>query len=130
MCKSDIGSKYRLEHDQKIKKKKQEWYQSSSERMRASALRNRRQRREEVLGYYGGSPPKCACCGENRFQFLCIDHIHGGGTEHKKQINKDLYLWLKMRGFPEGFRVLCHNCNMSLGMYGFCPHDQEREKAA
>ena len=21
-----------------------------------------------------------------------------------------------------GYRVLCHNCNTSLGLYGYCPH--------
>ena len=25
------------------------------------------------------------------------------------------------------FQVLCHNCNMSKGFYGYCPHEKERE---
>jgi hypothetical protein len=31
--------------------------------------------------------------------------------------------WIHSNGFPEGFRVLCHNCNSALGYYGHCPHD-------
>lgn len=30
--------------------------------------------------------------------------------------------WLKRNDWPKGFRVLCHNCNSSLGYYGYCPH--------
>lgn len=30
--------------------------------------------------------------------------------------------WLIHNRFPEGFRVLCFNCNNSLGMHGYCPH--------
>ena len=30
--------------------------------------------------------------------------------------------WLLRHGFPEGFRVLCHNCNQAIGVYGACPH--------
>ena len=30
--------------------------------------------------------------------------------------------WLINERFPEGFRVLCHNCNQAIGYYGECPH--------
>src|SRR5689334_6761973 len=71
-----------------------------------------RQVREEVLAHYGG---KCMCpgCTEAQYEFLAIDHIHGGGRKHRESIKTPLPYWLKKNGFPEGFRVLCHNCNMS-----------------
>jgi hypothetical protein len=25
--------------------------------------------------------------------------------------------------FPDGFQVLCHNCNLAKGYYGECPHN-------
>jgi hypothetical protein len=28
------------------------------------------------------------------------------------------------------YRVLCHNCNMALGFYGYCPHHPERSEQA
>jgi hypothetical protein len=31
------------------------------------------------------------------------------------------YRWLKDRGYPGGFRVLCHNCNFATTR-GVCPH--------
>lgn len=77
--------------------------------------------RKEVIKHYGG---ECACCGERHFEFLAIDHIDGGGRKHRKKINTPLPYWLRKNGFPPGFRILCHNCNMAIGRYGYCPHNQ------
>jgi hypothetical protein len=79
--------------------------------------------RMTALHVYGGDPPRCACCGEDNYHFLSFDHINGGGRKHKQQAGiGNLAQWLCTHGFPDGFRVLCHNCNLSYGMYGFCPH--------
>ena len=90
-------------------------------------LEFRRQRRIElrnlVLMAYGG--PICKCCGETEIDFLQIDHIDGGGKKHSKQINHDLYRWLKKNNFPPGFQVLCCNCNFAKGAYGTCPHQRK-----
>jgi hypothetical protein len=83
-----------------------------------------------ILIHYGGDPPKCACCGETRYEFLSIDHINGGGNEERKKFltttgkynPRKFYQWLIDNNFPEGFRVLCMNCNFALGHYGYCPH--------
>ena len=30
-------------------------------------------------------------------------------------------------GFPKDkYRLLCHNCNQSMGWYGYCPHQKEK----
>lgn len=79
-----------------------------------------------VFNHYGMF---CACCRENHFEFLTIDHIKGGGTEHRRQPKSKggagFYSWLKQNNFPEGFQTLCCNCNFSLGRYGYCPHRPE-----
>ena len=80
----------------------------------------RRANRDRVLAHYGG---RCVCCGEERREFLAIDHINGGGGKHIKSIKMPLTEWLIKNGMPEGFRVLCHNCNMARGFYGTCPHE-------
>ena len=81
--------------------------------------------------------PCCRCCGENSFvEFLDIDHIAG-----RKQMDsipelvkigyssslKDYRLinWLIENDFPEGFQVLCKNCNGAKGIYGKCPHEMK-----
>ena len=71
----------------------------------------------------------CACCGEDHYEFLAVDHIHGKGHEHRAALRRAgtvLYRWLVKNNFPPGFRVLCHNCNSALGFYGYCPHERER----
>ena len=88
--------------------------------------------RLEVLKAYGAW---CACCSENTSQFLAIDHINGRGRQHRQtSAGANFYRWLKEQGFPLGYRVLCHNCNMALGLYGVCPHNQvittESERAS
>jgi hypothetical protein len=77
----------------------------------------------EVMTHYCDGEPHCVCCGESNFEFLSFDHINGGGRKHREEIKSyQMPYWLKKNGYPEGFRVLCHNCNQSYGMWGYCPH--------
>lgn len=89
-----------------------------------SAHRQYRRTRYRVLKHYcDNKEPTCACCGEDKVEFLAIDHINGGGNKHRKSVgNNSLFRWLKSNNYPEGYRVLCNNCNFSLGAYGYCPH--------
>ena len=79
--------------------------------------------KEEVFNHYGN---KCACCGESNPAFLTIDHIDGGGTQHRKKIKEKITVWLYKNNFPTGYQTLCFNCNW--GKYfngGICPHKEE-----
>ena len=82
--------------------------------------------RKKVLVAYGS---KCECCGETNSEFLTIDHINGGGTQHRKSIGgggTPFFAWLIKQGFPKDeFRLLCMNCNFSMGKYGYCPHNKK-----
>lgn len=78
--------------------------------------------RMKVLSYYSNGKFECVCCGENTLEFLTINHIDGGGRQHKKSTGGHIYEWLIRNEFPEGFNVLCMNCNFADGMYGVCPH--------
>lgn len=101
-------------------------------KIRTHEKRKRDRLRLLVLKTYSGGAPTCACCAERRLEFLSIDHINGCGSELRKTqgTGPRLYATLKRAGFPEGYRVLCHNCNMALGFYGYCPHTNlERAEA-
>jgi len=82
-------------------------------------------RKLKVLSAYGGL---CACCGEDRIEFLAIDHIFGGGGKERATGLKGaaFYCYLIKNNFPDGYRVLRHNCNFSIGVYGYCPHDEHK----
>jgi hypothetical protein len=83
--------------------------------------------RQEVLDHYGN---KCTCCGESLYEFLAFDHIEGGGSKTRRETGiygSKFTLWLRKNNFPEGFRILCHNCNVALGLYGYCPHQRRTQ---
>lgn len=80
-----------------------------------------RRRKAEVFEHYGGCI--CACCGEQRIEFLTLDHVHGGGNRHRREARiAKLAAWLKRNGYPPGFQVLCFNCNQEKGAGTECPH--------
>lgn len=87
--------------------------------------KTRRLKHLTLSRYSTGLFPECACCQETALEFLCIDHIHGGGGKHARSIKGPLYRELKRQGFPPGYRVLCCNCNQSSGYYGTCPHNRK-----
>lgn len=80
--------------------------------------------REIAYSGYGGV---CACCGEEEFEFLCIDHVNGGGSEDRKKHNTyQIARRVIELGFPGEYQVLCHNCNLAKGFFGECPHQGKR----
>lgn len=83
-----------------------------------------------VLRHYAGSDkPICNCCKETTYQFLALDHIYGGGTQHREASgSKYIMSALISEGFPEGYQVLCHNCNQAKGFYGKCPHQWTKKE--
>ncbi len=105
------------------RERERSYEQRCKDRIAWNGRQTRRRLRVLVFDAYGGAV--CACCGEDRYEFLTIDHIAGNGAEHRRKNVKaknDIYHWLKKEGFPPGFRVLCMNCNFSLGYHGYCPH--------
>jgi len=77
--------------------------------------------RDAIFSAYGRV---CVCCKESIPEFLCLDHIDGGGHREHKEAGLGARLWRKLRrlGFPAGYRVLCYNCNNALAYYKVCPH--------
>lgn len=74
--------------------------------------------RLEVLSHYCGGTPYCQCrsCRTTFIGFLQMDHRFGGGSKHLnargvKVKGLQLLQWLKQNEYPEGFLVLCANCN-------------------
>lgn len=102
-------------------------------KLSAKYRRRTLRRRVRILSHYSeDARPVCACCGESRLEFLALDHIDGGGNRHRAEVGggQIFYLSLQRAGFPPGFRVLCHNCNLARGLYGYCPHEDAERAAA
>ena len=82
--------------------------------------------------------PCCNCCGENsHVDFLSIDHVAGKSQidsepelikldYSSKLKGKRLIDWIIKNNCPEGFQILCHNCNVAKGLIGndnTCTHE-------
>lgn len=117
-------------HVDRRRSKANEYYREHSGDVIAKRRAKDRALKQEIIDAYGG---KCECCGEITFEFLTIDHINGDGAEHRRQIGgkgRRLYAAIKAEGFPKDrYRLLCFNCNIALGFYGYCPHHPERKSS-
>lgn len=81
--------------------------------------------RQKCLEHYGR---KCSYCLQTIEIFLTIDHINNDGAEHRRSMtsNKEsrgragstIYAWLRRNDFPEGFQILCYNCNIAKHHHG------------
>lgn len=83
------------------------------------------QRKISLIAHYSNNTNSCACCGESDVRFLTIDHINRNGSQHRKIIGlsgSTFYRWLIKEGMPEGYQVLCYNCNIARAWHGKCPH--------
>ena len=97
---ADYARKYREEHGE-------------VDRLHRKEYKNKR--KSEVLAHYNrDGKVSCVICGESRLPCLSIDHINGGGSEHRRQIGivggEKFYDWLRKQNFPEGYQTLCMNC--------------------
>ncbi len=81
-----------------------------------------RRTRIKAIERYGGV---CACCGEHRYVFLALDHIHHGKGNPAPKGGVSLHVRLRREGYPKGIQVLCHNCNAAKSILGYCIHEQE-----
>jgi len=123
-CNREKNKKYYQKNREKAIAYSYKWQRDNPEKSKQHKKTANLKLRKEALRQYGGNNPKCKCCGENKYEFLAIDHIDGGGKKHRKEVGcSNIYSWLKKNNYPKGFRVLCHNCNSALGFYGYCPHN-------
>lgn len=108
---------YRLKHRDAIRAANREWmrraYTNDAERARVYDRKRRAQTRLDVIMAYSGGTMRCVRCGFSDLRALQVDHINGGGQRQRMAFkNKDsFFISLKRLGFPEGYQVLCANCN-------------------
>lgn len=109
------------------KERTAQWREKNKDKLTEQTKARGLEQKKAVFAAYGGQ--KCSCpggCEVVQLEFLSLDHIHGGGSQHRLEV-KNVYRWAIKNSFPPGFRILCMNCNFSLGKFGYCPHEKERE---
>lgn len=122
---------YYLKHTAQFKASSKRSRERNIERYRRdSRERTRRHVKaitQRVLDYYSNGTFRCACCGEAQRDFLTLDHVAGfrNYTLREPRVPRagtQLYTWLARHNFPEGFQILCMNCNLSKAKHGHCIH--------
>lgn len=121
-CLREKNSKIYQKNKEKYKANAIKWRKNNPEKALQHRRTSNRRLRTDALDKYGW---ECRCCGETEEKFLSIDHIGGGGNQHRRQIGSShIYSWLRKNNYPNNFQTLCHNCNMAKGFYKICPHNQ------
>ena len=135
----------KYDSDPKNKLRKKKYYLDPKNKVKSKRKIIRDDIRLEVLQRYSkqhskSDIPCCRCCGENsHIDFLALDHIAG-----KRQMDSEpelvklgysskleglpLQKWIIKNDFPDGFQILCHNCNFAKGMKknnNKCPHQND-----
>lgn len=98
------------------------WRSENREQALQAQRDSNRKLKDAAYVAYGGY--ECKCCGETMEAFLSLDHVNNDGNEHRKIMDRrKLYKWLMRQGYPDGFQVLCMNCNFGKARNGgICPH--------
>jgi hypothetical protein len=97
------------------KVRRKTYYVKTAEKLNKESKGKRIELRIEVLSAYSKNL-ECEICKENHIEFLVIDHISGGGNKHRNETRSLFYNWLKKQSYPDGYRVLCYNCNWKHGV--------------
>jgi hypothetical protein len=131
VCQAAYAKGYRKRNRVRLVQQSRDWYSSNKEYAKQYHQEWRLRLRQEVLSHYAQGTPACKCCGETIECFLTLDHRDGGGRKHREEVRRQgtlMYVWLKRHGFPEGFDVLCFNCNCGRHINGgVCPHKDRYE---
>lgn len=122
--------KYREKNSEQRKNNWKEWYKLNAVEVRRKQNERSKVKRYIVIKHYSRGENKCNCCNESNIMFLTVDHIYNNGNSHRKEIGsksgQDTYRWLIKNNFPEGFQILCFNCNLGKSINkGICPHNNQ-----
>lgn len=128
MSRTEYQKQWAIENRDAVIKSKRKYNIKNRETINEKARIRKSEQRLLVLSHYSNGELKCACCGESEYLFLTIDHINGGGRKHRDDIHHGhLEIWLIMNNFPEGYQILCSNCNTGRARNGdVCPHQNSR----
>jgi hypothetical protein len=114
-------ARYRAENPREAREYQRTYQDANREALREQTLRRLAAVKSAVFDHYGHT---CACCGSS--EKLTIDHVGGGGQEHRKEIGGGgpvMYRWLVKNGFPDGYQTLCNPCNSSKAGGAACRRD-------
>lgn len=116
------AKKYRIKNQDHYNELRRDYIKKNKEKANLWNRNARRQRKVDVIFHYSNGKNECLYCKKKGVEFLTIDHIDGGGNEHRRREKidggSDIAAWLKRNHYPEGFQILCFNCNCVKAHFG------------
>ena len=113
-CLRDRNRAYREANRDRNLERIRKWREQNREKINADNREYAARVRREALEVLG---LQCSCpgCTVDRYVFLSIDHINGGGKQEREAVSNphSRYKWIA-RNPKEArakFQTLCHNCN-------------------
>jgi hypothetical protein len=113
LCNQERYKKQSREHAAKLRKTPE-----GRAHMSALVRKSADKARLDALIHYCGGKPHCQCpgCRTVFIGFLQFDHIDGLGSKHlgkngKRISSSALRHYLRKNNYPEGYQILCNNCN-------------------
>lgn len=105
--------KYHEENRDSIIQKTNDWVRQNPDKRRKNALAHYYRLQDDAIMAYGGYV--CVWCGIDEPLVLTLDHVENNGAAQRRELGfkggARLYKWLRENGYPQGFQVLCMNCN-------------------
>jgi len=114
--------KYYEEHKEKQRAWRRKWYSKHREQRLIAMKKWRTKLKIKVVFHYSNGTMACADplhlhLANDPFATditcLSIDHIEGNGAKERKELDTEgqaFYSWLIKNNYPEGYQVLCMNC--------------------
>lgn len=110
----DLQRLYRSQHRDRVKKCAADWVKANPDRIQEYHQRTHAKLKESVINIYSDGEAVCSRCGQGDIDVLCLDHINNDGAmdrRHRVVVGTRLYKQLRDHDYPNGFQVLCYNCN-------------------
>lgn len=101
---------YREKNREEIRAQQQRYRQNHREICANRLKKVHHDLKIQVLSHYSGGKPVCGYCGFDDVRALSIDHVGGAGLAHRRTLSVTMYYWLRNSNYPEGYQVLCMNC--------------------
>jgi len=123
----EYSKKVNLKHNERMKNDTV-YQEAFNGYMREKLKKIIKLKRLQIIMHYCHGVIQCACCDESEYRFLTIDHIDGRKKWNHKHMNGlKFYLWLIKNNYPNGFQILCMNCNWGKRFLTVCPHQERKE---
>ncbi|KKQ94900.1 MAG: hypothetical protein UT21_C0011G0008 [Candidatus Woesebacteria bacterium GW2011_GWA1_39_11b] len=117
--KKEYSKKYRENNKEKISNLGKTWRGNNKDSTRKAGRKEREKLKFDILNHYSNGKLCCANCSFNDSRALQVDHIENNGAEERRKLfgnrlfaGTTFYRWVRRNNYPEGYAILCANCNI------------------